>query len=320
MDGEEGLRGILVPIVLPMTPDGEADFDKLRELTSSILESGVNGIWVNGSTGELHSLTAGERAAVVREVADVVRGRGQVVAHVGDTSTRLAIGHAEAAVTAGATHIGAVAPYYASFSPIEIGRHYQELARASTVPLLLYNLPQMVKVGLEHETVLRLAHEGAAVGIKDTGGDFSWYRGLIHQVDAAGLPFRFFMGVESLVDVSLFAGGHGAVCTLVNLIPHTFVGLWQAATRQDWTAVRSHQRDIVALVQALQIPGRTEWIASIAALKWVMTELGQLTSSAVAAPAMPLNAPEQHHLATSALPIAARLNEDRRGHEARKGA
>lgn len=306
----DDLHGLLVPIVLPLTPQGGVDLDNLRALTASLLADGVDGIWVNGSTGEVHDLTPAERADAVREVAGVVAGQGVVVAHVGDTSTKLAVAHAEAAAAAGATHIGAVAPYYASFDADEIGRYYEELAKASSTPLLLYNLPQMVKVRLAPETVLGLARSGTAVGLKDTAGDFAWYRTLLQRAAEADLPFRFFMGVESLVDVSLFAGGHGAVCTLANLVPSSFVALVRAARDQDWTTARTLQRDIVTLVQALQVPGRTDWIASVAALKWVLAELGVLTSATVAAPLRPLDAAEQHHLAEGALPLAARLRDD----------
>jgi 4-hydroxy-tetrahydrodipicolinate synthase len=290
-----------------MTPGGGPDLDNLRTLVGSLLAAGARGIWVNGSTGEVHDLAPAERATVVSEVAAVVGGRGPVVAHVGDTSTKLAAAHAEAAAAAGATYIGAVAPYYASFDPDEVGTYYEELAKASTVPLLLYNLPQMVKYRLEPETVVGLARRGLAVGVKDTAGDFTWYRTLLQRTQTEELPFRFFMGVESLVDVSLFAGGHGAVCTLANVAPRTFVALYDAAVRGDWAEVRRHQRDIVSLVQALQIPGRTDWIASIAALKWVMSELGALSSPTVSSPVRPLSADEQRHLAEHALPLAARL-------------
>ncbi len=304
------LQGLLVPVVLPMASHGDPDFDTLRELVDSLLTAGARGIWVNGSTGEVNDLTASERAAVVREVAAVVGDRGVVVAHVGDTSTKLAVRHAEAAVAVGATHIGAVAPYYASFDTGEIGTYYEELGKASSVPLLLYNLPQMVKVRLDPDMVLRLARQGSAVGLKDSAGDFGWYRELVHRMTEEGLPFRFFMGVESLVDASLFVGGHGAVCTLANLVPRTFVALCAAAERGDWPAVHTHQRAVVSLVRAFRIPGRTDWIASIAALKWVMSELGVLRSPVLASPTKALSSAEKRHLADHALPLVARLGAD----------
>lgn len=307
MDNNRELRGLIVPIVLPMTSDRAPDFDNLRRLTGSLLEAGARGIWVNGSTGEVHDLAPEERTAVVREVAAVVGDRGVVVAHVGDTSTKLAAAHAEAAVAAGATHVAAVAPYYASFRPPEVGRYFEELARASAAPLLLYNLPQMVKVRLEHEVVLRLAENGSAVGIKDTGGDFTWYRQLLLRLGEEGIEFRCFMGVESLVDVSLFAGGHGAVCTLANVVPRSFAMVCRAADAEDWDLARLYQRDIVSLVEALRLPTRSNWLGSIAALKWVMRELGLLTTDVVAAPLEPLSVAEQRHLAELAVPLAARL-------------
>ncbi|MBM7783711.1 dihydrodipicolinate synthase family protein [Tenggerimyces flavus] len=301
------LQGLIVPIVLPMRTDGQPALDELAALCDRFFAAGVAGIWVNGSTGELHDLSPPERAAVVEAVALAADGRGVVIAHVGDTSTKLACAQAEAAAVAGATHVAAVAPYYASFAPAEIASYYEAIAAATDRPLLLYNLPQLVKVTLTHETVLRLASRGAAVGLKDTAGDFSWYRGLLHRLRMEDLPFRCLMGVESLIDVSIVAGGDGAVCTLANLAPRTFVDLVEAAKAGDLALSRQHQADVVSLVQSLALPGRAEWIGSIAALKWVMHELGLLAAPTAAAPVAPLTIAEQQQLAAVALPLAARL-------------
>jgi 4-hydroxy-tetrahydrodipicolinate synthase len=301
------LNGLVVPIVLPMRPDGQPDLDELARLCDHFLAAGASGIWVNGSTGELHDLSPPERAVAVEAVARAADGRGVVVAHVGDTSTKLACAQAEAAAAAGATHVAAVAPYYAAFEPAEITSYYEAIAAATDIPLLLYNLPQLVKVTLTHETVLKLASDGKAVGVKDTAGDFSWYRGLLHRLRLEDVPFRCFMGVESLVDVSVLAGGDGAVCTFANLIPRTFVELVDAARAGDLEKSRQLQADVVSLLHALALPTRAEWVGSVVALKWVMHELGLLASPTVAAPAAPLTLEEQRHLAAVALPLAARL-------------
>lgn len=301
------LQGLVVPIVLPMRADGQPDLDELARLGDHFLAAGASGIWVNGSTGELHDLSPPERAVVVEAVARAADGRGIVVAHVGDTSTKLACVQAEAAAAAGATHVAAVAPYYAAFEPAEIAAYYESIAAASSRPLLLYNLPQLVKVALTQDVVLRLASNGTAVGIKDTAGDFTWYRGLLHRLRLEDLAFRCFMGVETLVDMSILAGGDGAVCTLANLIPRTFVDLVDAARAGDLVRARQLQAEVVSLVHALALPTRTEWIGSVVALKWVMHELGLLASPVAAAPAAPLAHDEQRHLAAVAVPLAERL-------------
>lgn len=302
------LGGLIVPIVLPLTAEGRPHVADLGALVDRFAHLGVHGIWANGSTGEVNDLGVAERAAVIREIASATSGRGPVVAHVADTSTKLAIAHATAAADAGATHIAAVPPYYAQFDDAEIGDYYRALAQATDLPLLLYNLPQMVQASLAHDTVLDLAAHGIAIGLKDSAGDFTWYRELLRRLDERGVPLRCFMGAEPLADVSLYAGGAGLVCTLANLVPRAFLDIGAAADTHDWDTARRRQRDVLALIDAMRLPGRSTWIGSVAALKWLMHELEMISTPTVAAPLRPLDDDERKLLTRRALPLAAALH------------
>ncbi len=297
-----GLSGIIPPLILPRTDGGEIDRASLARQVEFLLAAGVNGLWVNGTTGEFYALEPAERAAVVREVVRLVGGRAPIVAQVGDAATRRAMLHVHAAVDAGADYLAAVAPYYVVFSQAELLSYYHSLAAATLRPLVIYQLPQMTKVGLTVENVLALARAGSAVAIKDSSGDMTFYRQLTQQVQAGAVPLRCFVGGGSLVDISLLMGGHGAMCAIANLAPRQCVALYQAARAGDWSTASRRQLELQRFIDTLHLPNRPHWATTIAVYKWLLKAQGIITSDAAAEPLAPLTVAEQQHLETQALP------------------
>ena len=301
------LHGIIPPLVLPMAGDGSFDFESLRRLVAFLLDRGVHGLWINGTTGDFHALEHEERLAVLREVVKAAAGRVPVTAQVGDAATRRALRHLQAAVEAGADYVSAIAPYYLDYSQGELRSYYRDLAAASPVPLVLYHLPKMSKVGLTVESVLELVRDGTAVAIKDSAGDMTWYRQLISACRTEGLDLRCFVGGGALIDSSLLGGGNGAMCAIANLLPSQCVAIYQAAMAQDWARAAALQYQLQDVIGRLTLPSRSNWAASIAVYKWVLAELGIIASDAVAAPLESLSEDEQLYLRERALPAIRRL-------------
>lgn len=301
------LHGIIPPLVLPMTGDGSIDLASLRRQAAFLLDRGVHGLWVNGTTGEFHALEPEERQAVLREVVAAAAGRVPVIAQVGDAATRRALKHLHTAVEAGADYVSAISPYYLDFSQAELRRYYRDLAAASPVPLVIYHLPKMAKVGLTAESVLELARDGTAVAIKDSAGDMSWYRQVVSGARAEGLDLQCFVGGGGLVDISLLSGGNGAMCAIANLLPSQCVAIYQAAMAQDWPGANVLQLQLQDVIGRLTLPSRSNWAAGIAVYKWVLTQLGVIANDAVASPLEPLSADEQLYLREHALPAIQRL-------------
>lgn len=297
------LRGVIPPLTLALRPDGTPDLASVRRLVEHLLAAGVAGLWVNGTTGEFFALEAEERAQVLRAVVEVVAGRVPVIAQVGDTATRRALRHAALAAEAGATHLAAVAPFYAPPAAAEALAYYRALATATPLPLLVYQVPQFTKVALSVAEVLTLAREGTIMGLKDSQGDLGYFRSVVHGARTEGLALAVFPGGGNLLDVSLLAGAAGAMCAIANLAPRQCVALYQAAQAGDWAAAAERQAELLRLIGALSLSHRPQWTATIPVYKWLLCELGLIAHDAVPAPIEPLSAADRQHLRAAALPL-----------------
>ncbi len=305
-DGQR-LRGVIPPLVLPLDPDGGIDFDSLDRQIQFLLTGGVDGLWVNGTTGDFFALGIRERAEVVAAAVRAAAGRVPVIAQVGDASTRRAITHAQRALDAGADALAVVLPYYLEYSQRELKGHYRLISRAVQRPLFLYQLPQMCKVSLTIPSILELAREGTLLGIKDSAGDVDFYGRLLRRVADEHSTLRCFYGAGPLLDVSLFVGGHGVMCAIANLVPHLCKRVVEAAARGDWGAARAAQQRVLGLIDRLGLPGRSNWAPSVAVYKWMLQQLGVIAHAGVLDPLEPLTAEEQEMLAKDALPTARAL-------------
>jgi len=297
------LRGLFPPLALPLTAEGDLDFASLNRQVDYLLAGPVEGLWVNGTTGDFFALTDEEGAAVVSAVVKQVQGRVPVVAQIGDTVTRKVICKGHLALEAGADYLAVVLPYYLEYSQEELKQHYREVSAAMKRPLILYQLPQMCKVSLTVPTVIELARGGVLIGIKDSSGNQEYFRRLIETARAESVTLRTFVGGGTLMDVSLLAGADGLMCAIANLLPGICHRLYSCSQAGDWEQVRRLQSRIIRLTEAMRLPDRPNWAATVAVYKWTLRELGVITSDAVFAPLKPLSEVEQARLRQRALPL-----------------
>src|SRR4051794_24708368 len=164
--------GLLVPLVTPFTEDDRVDLQALERLGGELLDGGASGVVALATTGEPHSMTASERAAVVATCADVCADRGAaLVVGAGTNDTRTTIErHQALADVPGARASLAVVPYYVRPSEAAIVRHFQAVADASPVPLVVYNIPYRTGRGLGAEALLELAATDGIAGVKQAVG------------------------------------------------------------------------------------------------------------------------------------------------------
>lgn len=305
------LRGVLPPVLLPMTPDGGVDSVSLARLVSSLLDGGVHGLWVNGTTGEFYGLEGELRARVVEEFAAAVDGRVPVVAHVGDTSTRLAIQHARAAVAAGAEFLSVLPPYLVGFTQEELKAHVRAVADAVQRPVLAYNLPQFAPVGLSIDSIVELAAEGVLCGAKDSSSDMVWFRQLARRLREARTPIALLTGGSSVADVGYMLGAVGSVSSLGNLAPRHLVRQYHAAVNQDWAQVLTLQEQSETLISLLRPPGVAVTPGlTMATYKHVLAAVGVIDADVAAAPQSPLSPEAREHLTEHALPLMRALEND----------
>jgi len=165
------LRGVYVPLVTPYAADGSVDLEALERLAVRVLDAGVAGLVPLGTTGEAPLLEPDEKRAVVDVCARVGQARGaHVIVGSGTNSTRSTIRAVEALAGTGATAALCVVPYYVRPSQAGIIAHFEAVAAASPVPIVLYNIPSRTGQPLEPDSLLRLANTANVVGVKQSVG------------------------------------------------------------------------------------------------------------------------------------------------------
>ncbi|WP_265522264.1 dihydrodipicolinate synthase family protein [Oerskovia flava] len=285
-------RGIVPPILTPLTTDGEVDTASLVRLTRHLLDAGVHGLFVLGSTGEVAYLTDTQRELVVRTVAETTAGRVPVLAGAIELTSARVVAQARAAVAAGADAVVATAPVYAINDVDEIEQHLRTVAAAVDVPLLAYDIPVRVRTKLPLEMLVRLGREGVLAGVKDSSGDDVGFRRLVAANAAAGSPLALFTGHEVVVDGMLLLGADGVVPGLGNVDAAGYVRLWDLADAGKWDEARREQDRLAALFEIVfQAGGRSGDAAGVGAFKVAVHAQGLVDTATMAHPVAPLDAP-----------------------------
>ena len=224
------LEGSMVAIVTPMK-GGVPDLRALRDLTEWQLSEGTDGIVPCGTTGEGATLTAAERAEVIRTVVETVRGRATVIAGAGSNATHEAIESVKTAKALEADAALVVTPYYNKPTQEGLYRHYVAIQEACGFPVVAYNVPSRTAVDLLPETVARLAKAGAIVGIKEATANMDRQVQLVERVGKGKIAFL--SGDDFTVLPYIACGGDGVISVIGNIAPRAMKELVVAARRGD---------------------------------------------------------------------------------------
>ncbi|TAN27344.1 MAG: 4-hydroxy-tetrahydrodipicolinate synthase [Castellaniella sp.] len=243
------VEGILVPIVTPFAADGSVNLAALRKLVEHFVQAGVGGIVACGTTGEYYTLTAIEREQVLRTVIEAVAGRVTTVAGINSLSTDDSIAHAAQARELGYDGLLCTAPPYSLASQEGILLHFRKLAKATPLPIILYDFPQRVGVQIAEETVHELAKVPNIVGVKESSGNFNRALSLIQ----ARIPdFQIICGADDTAADFLFWGVRSWISGGANVFPAEQVAMVKAATAGRWDEVRSLMTGMYPVIQAME--------------------------------------------------------------------
>jgi 4-hydroxy-tetrahydrodipicolinate synthase len=223
-------QGSMVAVVTPMK-DGAVDLGALRQLVEWQLAEGTDGIVPCGTTGEGVTLTAQERADVIRTTVETVRGRAAVIAGAGSNSTREAIEGVKAAKELGADAALVVTPYYNKPTQEGLYQHYLAISQAARFPVVAYNVPSRTSGDILPETVARLAKAGAIVGIKEATANMDRQVQLVEKVGKDAISYL--SGDDYTVLPYIACGGHGVISVVSNIAPRAMKDLVAAALKGD---------------------------------------------------------------------------------------
>lgn len=242
--------GSLVAIVTPMLEDGAIDMDAWDRLIDLHLRSGTAGVVVGGSTGESVTLADGEQAALVARARRRIGGRMALIAGVGGSATAMVAERVRGLNGAGLDALLVVTPAYNRPTQEGLYRHFAAIAAASSVPVLLYNVPSRTAVDLLPATVARLAELPRIAGIKEAVGDISRIRELLGVAPAG---FNVLSGDDATACEAVLAGAHGVISVTANVVPEALAAVVGAGLRGDRALAEQLNGPLVALHRELSL-------------------------------------------------------------------
>jgi dihydrodipicolinate synthase/N-acetylneuraminate lyase len=264
-------HGIVPPLVTPLKTPDELDPAGLRRLIRHVVDNGVHGIFILGTTGEFPSLTQKMKQKIVDITVDEVNGKVPVYVGIGDPSFTQVVKNAEYVRKAGADVAVALPPFYFPLGTDELVVYYKRLADRSDIPIILYNIPTLTKVILSHEVIARVSRHERIIGLKDSQGDMTYLQTLLTYFRDRH-DFRIFIGVETLIAEATLFHGHGAIPGGANIAPRLFVDLYEAAKKRDFKRIDKLQTSVIKL-SAIYSHGRY-WSSYLKGLKTALSLMG----------------------------------------------
>lgn len=244
--------GVIPPLVTPFTEEEDLDLPRLRWLIDWQLSSGVDAIFVLGTTGEFYALAEEEKQVVTAVAVAHCHRRAPVWVGVGAESTREVLRLTRMAEREGADGVSVITPYFIRPNQNELYDHFRRVAESTALPVVLYNNPAACGVSLEPVTVARLADRHRnIVGIKDSSGDLQNTIELLRVTPAD--RFSVLNGRDTLILAALQAGAHGAIPATGNIAPQLCVGIYQSFRRGEWDKARDYQSRLHAIRTALSL-------------------------------------------------------------------
>jgi 4-hydroxy-tetrahydrodipicolinate synthase len=206
------LGPVLTAIVTPFHDDGKVDFEAFQRLANHLVDNGSDGIVVAGTTGESPTLSDTERNDLLRAGIEAVGGRATVVMNAGTNSTRQTVCLTRKAEELGAHGVLVVTPYYNRPPQRGIVAHFEAVAAATELPIVIYNIPSRVVTLIEDETFTRLAEIENIRAVKQAHGDLGQARHIV----ALGLDLL--VGDDVLMLPFLELGGVGGICVHTHIV------------------------------------------------------------------------------------------------------
>lgn len=236
------LKGVYPAMATPLTPDEKVDKAAVRKVVRYLLDGGVYGLVVLGSTGEFPAMTESMRQDAIEATIDEVHGRVPVLIGCGEPGTQRTIEQVRAAAQTGADAVLVAVPYYFPLDQAAVIRHYQAVAEVSQLPVVMYNFPQMTKIAIAPDTVAKLATHPNIIGIKDSGGDFVNMQRYIEAT--ADEDFAVLSGNPALGLSGYQLGAKGGIFAGCSLFPKQCTDVYNAFIAGDMAAAVAIQKKV----------------------------------------------------------------------------
>ncbi|MFJ9719586.1 4-hydroxy-tetrahydrodipicolinate synthase [Streptomyces sp. NPDC101213] len=267
----------LCAMVTPFTSSGALDLDGAQRLAARLVADGCDGLVLSGTTGESPTTSDAEKAELVRAVRAAVGDRAALVAGVGTADTRHTVELALAAEKAGADGVLVVSPYYSRPPQDALEAHFREVADASGLPVLLYDIPGRTGTRIEPRTLIRLAEHPRIVGVKDCSYDLLGTQKVLSRTELA-----YYAGCDEQILALYAVGAAGYISTVANVVPRHLRSVLDAFDAGDTAGAARLQRRALELVESMTASGLPGTVTA----KGLLDRLG-LPAGPVRAPLRP---------------------------------
>ncbi|MBT9282851.1 MAG: 4-hydroxy-tetrahydrodipicolinate synthase [Hydrogenibacillus schlegelii] len=279
---------LITAMVTPFDDAGAIDWPTVDRLVDHLIAHGSEGIVVAGTTGESPTLTEAEKLALFERVKARAAGRAQVIAGTGTNDTAASIRLTREAEALGVDGVMLVVPYYNRPSQRGLYEHFRAVAEATSLPIMLYNVPGRTGANLAADTVIALSRIDNIVAVKEASGDLTQMARILEE---ARPGFQVLSGDDKMLLPLLAIGGHGVVSVAAHIVGDALKELIEAFLAGEVVRAAALHRRYLPIFEGLF------FTASPAPVKAALAMMG-LPVGGLRLPLVPLNAEERNHLRT----------------------
>ena len=246
MSSATSISGILTPLMVPLSPNGDINEEELRRYIDWLIDKGVHGLYPNGSTGEFTRFSAEDRRRIIKIVCDQTANRVPVLAGAAEANIRETLDACSAYHDFGARAVAIVSPFYYKLSPESVFAYFREIAINSPIDVTLYNIPLFASP-IDNETVCRLAEFDRIIGIKDSSGDLASMTRMIRSIRPHRPDFLFMTGWDAVLVPMLMAGCQGGTHATSGIVPEITRAIYDLTKKSDFDKALSLQKQLLEL-------------------------------------------------------------------------
>lgn len=249
------LKGIVVPLVTPLLDNDTLDVKGLERLIEHVVQGGVHGVFVLGTTGEAQSLSYKLREEMIEKSSKILNNRLPLLVGISDTSVEDSVQLSKVAKKHGAYAVVSAPPYYFAAGQPELIDFYENLISQIELPIFLYNMPTHTKVSFAPSTIKELAKDEKVIGFKDSSANGTYLQSVMYEMRLKK-DFAIFVGPEEMTAESVLLGASGGVNGGANMFPKLYVELYNAAKAGDLEKIRELQKVVMQVSTTIYNNGK----------------------------------------------------------------
>ncbi|RUL58983.1 4-hydroxy-tetrahydrodipicolinate synthase [Prevotella koreensis] len=261
-------KGLGIALVTPFTSDGQIDYESLKRLIDYQINNGADFLCIMATTGEIPTLTTEEKQRIKELVLNIVQGRLPILMGCGGNNTSAVVEELQKNDFDGIDGILSICPFYNKPTQEGLFKHFEAISKATTLPIVLYNVPGRTGVNMEAETTIKLAHECPnIVAIKEASGNLKQVEEIIKNKPS---NFDVISGDDALTYQIIERGATGVISVIGNAFPKEFSNMVHLELKGDYeNALKIHQ-NLTDIFDLLFIDGNP------AGIKATLSEMGMI--------------------------------------------